>query len=496
MDYIWKLLVLLLVMLGHITSRRHGRLAHLLRITGYVSALGLLSFKDYFADALLVSSVVIGFASTVYSKTYSEAKYGVGSLATLVDLFNISMIITFAARDLLELVAAWFITELLGFVLVSYDYVVFGNRDAQRAALKYLLFSMMPSHISWFTVFALVGLMEACELSLDSFNLGGVNQVVLFVVLLGFLAKAAVFPLHFWLADAHSHAPSPASALLSGVSVKMGVYALYILSRSSDMSGMSVVLIVLGSVSSIYGSIQAIREVDIKRILAYSTISNTGILVVLTSLLEFSGDVAFLEAVILYSLAHALYKSALFLDSGFIELLAHRRNLNELGYIHRICPGETASALLATMSILGLPPSVGFMAGVFVFASISRYLESSWIYVFAMMVSSLKEALSIVYNLRYLRAHVGSRREVTGFDSRAMSLWPVVTALAVTPYVLTIFLALLDYKGFLEFTLIRREMPVLSVLVFIAISLFTALTTLFKEPGSITYEEVQLDKSA
>ncbi|MEM1803357.1 MAG: proton-conducting transporter membrane subunit [Desulfurococcaceae archaeon] len=127
----------------------------------------------------------------------------------------------------MKLVVFWILAKLFGFLLVAYNYVATRNTLSYNSALKYLLFSMIPTDVALFTLLALIRLEKALELSPQSIAMTLMNPVAPLLVLVGFFAKAALFPPHFWLPDAHSAAPSPASALLSGVMVNMGIFALF-----------------------------------------------------------------------------------------------------------------------------------------------------------------------------------------------------------------------------------------------------------------------------
>ncbi|MEM1695352.1 MAG: complex I subunit 5 family protein [Desulfurococcaceae archaeon] len=326
------------------------------------------------------------------------------------------MILVFTSSTVLELVVFWILAELFGFLLVAYDYVATGNTLSYNSALKYLLFSMIPAHVALFTLLALIGLVKALELSPQSLAMTLMNPVALLLVLVGFFAKAALFPLHFWLPYAHSTAPSPASALLSCVMVNMGIFALYLLSHCNMNENIVVpALLLSGSITAIYGAIQSSLQSDIKRLLAYSITSNVAPVALMIGLYINTEDIVFVRATIVYTIAHILYKTSLFLDTGFIENLVHERNRGNLAtyrYISRIAPTETVSVLLTVLTFFGLPPSMCFLAKLFLFASIAKYLEKSWLYILVLAIVALKTSLAVVYNLNYLRAHIGRRRSV------------------------------------------------------------------------------------
>jgi formate hydrogenlyase subunit 3/multisubunit Na+/H+ antiporter MnhD subunit len=255
----------------------------------------------------------------------------------------------------------------------------------------------------------------------------------------GFFAKAAVAPLHFWLPDAHSMAPSPGSAILSGIMVKMGIYGItrLALMPSIDKGIAALVCLVFGSLTSIYGGLQAIVQSDIKRILAYSTISHTSTMTLLLGLYILSGSSQFLAATLIYAAAHAIYKASLFMDSGVVEVLTHTRSIERLGYVSRFAPGETLSAVISVLSLIGVPPTLGFLTKLAVFMSLAGHIPQSWVYLVATVIVAFEVILSVGYSVRYLLAHVGNPSyRYEEIDPGALKLTPYVLTLSVTSVVL------------------------------------------------------------
>ncbi|MEM3980528.1 MAG: proton-conducting transporter membrane subunit [Ignisphaera sp.] len=416
----------------------------------------------------------------------SNIKYGNTLLVPLSDLFLVSMILVFTSKYLIEFVTFWLLTELIGFFLIAYDYAVKGDSTALYAAVKYLLFSMIPTDIALFIILALTGFEEAFIVPIKELTLNLSNPVILVMVIVGFFSKAAIFPLHFWLPDAHSIAPAPASALLSGLMVKMGIYGFYLLSFYPINTSLAVFLMLFSSfLTVVYGALQASLQHDIKRLLAYSTTSNTALITSTLALYILSTDRIFVEAAMLYTIAHALYKTTMFLDSGFIELIAHERDIRKLGFISRVSPIETIAVITTVLTILGMPPSAGFIAKVFLFTAISKYLDKSWIYVAALVIASTKVALSIIYNIVYLRSHY---REDTQLDNieifrssrETLSLQHYVFASSLSIYVIVAVLLLIKYKGYLELELLKKMIAPLLISTLLLIVLGVTIYIMIK----------------
>jgi len=433
-----------LLFFGNLGSFRAGRLGATLRVLGYVVLLLLLYgwYLETFPSVLLVVSVVTASLVTLYTPGYSNRKYGTGALQPLVDFFTLSIILVFTSKYLIELVAIWLVAEMLGFFVVVYDAMIGVNPRAWSAGLRYLIVSMVPADLSLLLLLALTGLGPSVSTPLTSLVLDLSSPVLTVIAMLGFMAKAAVAPLHFWLPDAHSMAPSPGSAVLSGLMVKMGVYGLVRLALLQTVSVDAAVAacLVFGSLTAIYGGLQALVQSDIKRILAYSTISHTSAMTILIGLYVMSGSPDFLAAATIYAAAHAIYKASLFMDSGVIELLTHTRTLEKLGYVSRIAPSETLSALMSVLSLVGVPPTLGFLSKLIVFMTLASHIPASWVYLAITLVIAFEVALSIGYSVRYLLAHMGNPTyRYEELDPSGMKLAPYVLSLSVSSLVLTYY---------------------------------------------------------
>ncbi len=189
----------------------------------------------------------------------------------------------------------------------------------------------------------------------------------------GFGLKAALIPFHAWLPDAHSSAPSPISAMLSGVLIKaIGIYALLRLFFNMFQLSLeiSLVLITIGVLSMVIGVILAIGQWDMKRLLAYSSISQVGYVVMAAgmamNILVKGGDkgiaILALSGGLFHMFNHSVFKGLLFLTAGSVEYATGTRNLKELGGLSEYLPVTSATSFGASMSIAGIPPFNGFFS--------------------------------------------------------------------------------------------------------------------------------------
>src|SRR5207237_1912553 len=188
--------------------------------------------------------------------------------------------------------------------------------------------------------------------------------------LFGFGAKAGILPLHIWLPEAHPAAPSPVAALMSGVMLKTAIYGL--VRVTFDIGGeplwwWGVVALALGLATAIFGVVFAAVQVDMKRLLAYSSIENMGLIVVAFGLaIVFyaysmrSLAALAMTAMLYHCLNHAVFKSLLFLGTGSVLHATHERSLGKLGGLMRYMPWVGWATLVGVIACAGLPPSNGF----------------------------------------------------------------------------------------------------------------------------------------
>jgi multicomponent Na+:H+ antiporter subunit D len=206
-------------------------------------------------------------------------------------------------------------------------------------------------------LYGLAGTVNIADLALK-FRQENVFYIALGILMSGFFLKAAIFPFHFWLPDAHSVAPSSISALLSSVVVGTGVYAIMrVLFTIFSLSSFSIILICFGLITMILGGLMAFVQSDVKRLIAYSTISQTGYIIIAIGL----GSNG-LSAGIFHLLNNVIMKSLLFLSIGIVIWHTGTRDMNKLGGLGRQMPIVMISFLIGSLSIAGIPLLNGFVS--------------------------------------------------------------------------------------------------------------------------------------
>lgn len=317
---------------------------------------------------LLISG--IGTIIVIYSGTYLSGHHHQGRFFAFILMFMGSMLGLVFADNLVVLFVFWELTSITSFLLIGFDHT---RQASRRAAIQ----ALVITNAGGLALLVGVILLQKITGTWDLSSLRGsgdlVREMALYpVVLVLFLAaaftKSAQFPFHFWLPNA-MEAPTPVSAFLhSATMVKAGVY---LLARINPMFGgtelWSIILVVFGGVTLLYGATLALRQTDMKQMLAQTTVASLGLLVLLIGV---GTDVA-ISAAVLYLIAHALYKAALFLIAGIIDHETGTREITELGGMRRLMPVTFFVAILAALSMAGIAPAIGFLAKEEMYLSLS-----------------------------------------------------------------------------------------------------------------------------
>ena len=320
---------------------------------------------DWTIDALSAQFLVlitgIGTMVFIYASGYLSHTQHAGRLFSVMLLFRAAMAGAVRADQLLMLIVCWELTSLNTFILLGYNHSSEQARDAARQALFITLGGGLALLAGFILLWQISG-----TWSLQTIIRSGPQMVsdprlpaALILVFIGCFTKSAQFPFHFWLPNAMS-APTPASAYLhSATMVKLGIYLLARLDPAfNGLLLWEVTLISVGSITAVWAAMLALRERDLKRILARSTVSALGTLVLLIGLPHEQASVA----AVAFLYAHALYKAPLFFIAGNIDHATGTRSIDHLMGLRRYMPFTTVAAVLAGLSMAGLPLSFGYVA--------------------------------------------------------------------------------------------------------------------------------------
>ena len=297
---------------------------------------------------------------------------------------HISMLLVVMIRDALAFLIVWEIMSLVSFFLVIFES---DKKETVKIGLKYLI----QMHIG--VVFLMIAFIVAysitgAEFSFDGFSVYFASHNPFFLFLLffiGFGIKAGFIPLHSWLPHAHPAAPSHVSGVMSGVMIKMGIYGvLRVLSYiHHDLFGIGLFILIISLVSGIIGVSLAIVQHDVKKLLAYHSIENIGIIGIgiglgviglaenmpVLAVLGFGGG-------ILHILNHSLFKSLLFYTAGSVYKQTHTRNIEQLGGLIKKMPKTALFFLLGALAISGLPPFNGFISEFLIYSGMFKSLQA------------------------------------------------------------------------------------------------------------------------
>jgi multicomponent Na+:H+ antiporter subunit A len=346
---------------------------------------------------LLISGV--GALVLIYSGSYLAGHPELGRLYAFLLMFMASMLGLVLADNLLALFVFWELTSISSYLLIGFDH---DRAEARRAALQALLVTGGGGLALLAGLLLLGQAGGSLELSAllkqaDPLRAHPLYGPALLLILAGAFTKSAQFPFHFWLPGA-MEAPTPVSAYLhSATMVKAGVYLLARLSPALGGTDLWITTAsVVGGTTMLVGAWLALVQSDLKRILAYSTVSALG---TLTLLLGLGGPLA-VHAAVAFLLGHALYKGALFLVAGALDHQTGTRDVDQLGGLGRVMPLTALAAGVAALSMAGLPPMFGFIAKELSYEATLHAPAAMWITAAAVAANALLVAAAILAGLR------------------------------------------------------------------------------------------------
>lgn len=384
---------------------------------------------------LLITTLTLLPSIYLYSSTYM--RHRVEEVGTPLNLYY-GLLLLNTASILGVLLSYNMITFIVFYellVLTSWALVYFygyGNRI--NISLTYLVWSLVGSLL---IIIGLVGVYV--HLDTLSFNLSLTQDIpswILYTLLIGFAIKMGLAGVHLWLPLTHAEAPTPFSAVLSPLIIGLGGYGvLRILKPLIPTNEFLMIILIWGIASIVYGGIGALVEDDIKRILAYSSISHMGYLTLALSIHDYVLSNA---AFSYHYLAHAYSKALLFLASGVLIYVLNIRNIKLVSGVLRTCKLCGIAFIIGFLSLAGLPPFAGFISKLLIISSILRsatYLGTEF-YILS-IVASITTVFSLAYGVRVIKYVVFGtpKPEVSGFElplTMSLSLIIIIVLLVIT----------------------------------------------------------------
>ena len=346
-------------------------------------------------SALMVGLIsCIGFLCVIYSISYMRRYKGVQTYDSLLMFIIAGMIGTVLTGDLFNMFVFLEITFISAYPLVAF----FGGARGMEASFKYMVLSTISSLMFLLgigLIYNFTGTLNMAHIAeVTEAKSGELVDFALILLMIGFGLVSAIVPLHAWLPDAHPAAPTPISALLSGVTVKVGLYGM--LRIVYTMFGfqrvpIGSIMIVLGLATIIIGAGFALVQTDIKRMLAYSTISQVGYITLALGIGTQSG----VEGAVFHILNHAVMKSLLFLTVGCVIYKIGTRDMSKMGGLLKQMPLEATAFLVGGLAIAGVPPLNGFFSKLLIYIAC---FEAGYLVPLAIAISV--SLLTLAYYLR------------------------------------------------------------------------------------------------
>jgi hydrogenase-4 component B len=396
-----------------------------LRLRGPVPEFAFHFQLDALSAFFLAPICLMGALGSIYGLSYWRQRRHPRTGRRLQLCYGIllaSMSLVVLASDGIAFLFAWEVMALSAFFLVSTEEY---KKEAQDAGWLYLV----STHVSTLSLFALIALLRlACgSFEFRPIEAGqaslGLRTAIFLLALFGFGFKAGMMPFHFWLPSAHASAPSHVSAILSGVLLKVGIYGLLrtsMLLPAPPVSWGGLVLL-LGTASAVLGVLFALGQHDLKRLLAYHSIENIGIILMglglaLIGQARSRSDwiVLGLAGCLLHVWNHALFKSLLFLAAGSVVHSVGTREIDRMGGLSKRMPKTAFLFFAGAVAICGLPPLNGFVSELFIYLGLFRSLQGSSAAALAAPALALVGALALACFVKALGAvFFGHRRQPT-----------------------------------------------------------------------------------
>lgn len=392
------------------------------------------------AFALLVSGA--GAIVLFYCWKYFAAdEVGLARFGATFLAFSASMLGLVLADNVYLLFVFWEATTVFSFLLIGHA----GQRRTSRAAaLQALIITTLGGLAMLVGLVLLQAVTGSASLSvmLASAPSGALVNVAVYLLLVGALTKSAIFPTHFWLPGAMA-APTPVSAYLHAAAmVKAGIYLIARMAPVfNDVPGFRLTLVLLGGLTMLAGAYRALRQFDLKLVVAYGTVSQLGLLVLVFGL----GDPRTQLAGFALLFAHAVAKAPLFLSVGAIDLAAGTRDLRRISGLGRKAPTLLVLTAIPALSLAGMIPLVGFVAKESAFGGLLSVAASDALGVVALSCVIVGSALTAAYMFRFLWGAFAKKRKVS---SEAFLRVPTSMLFAIAAFVVFVVMGGVFASGF------------------------------------------------
>ena len=368
-------------------------------------------FVDGISLSMVILTLTIVLAAVIFSINYMQGRKNLATYYALISLLSVGLVGVFIASNLLLFYFFW---ELM----IVPAYFILGNwgyKDSYKAAFKFFIYTHAGAVFIVLGIGGIFMLTNTLDMSQAAQLLMNANpeyvKYILIAVTAGFAVKMAIVPLHSWLPDAYSEAPAPMSALLSGVITSAGAYAVIRISLLTVLPALQINsatfatdflygLSIFGVISAFFGSFLALRETDIKKVMAYSSISHMGYILFGFSL--FPIQIA-MTGTVLQIITHGVSKGLFFLTAGAIMTQLSTRNIREMGGLAGKMPITATSSIIAALSLAGTPPFACFISEVLIFMGAFQAIQAGAnFFIIPTALMLIATVLSLGYSLRFI----------------------------------------------------------------------------------------------
>lgn len=384
----------------------------------------------------MITGVIYGLN---YMKAYVEQRANLAMHWLAYILLHISLILICSVQNAMVFLICWELMALSAFMLVIFEHY---KTDTLKAGINYLI----QSHVS--ILFIMLGFIYVAAKT-DSYDFNAIAEfshqqstmagTVLFLsFFIGFAIKAGFVPFHTWLPHAHPVAPSHVSGVMSGVVIKIGIYGILrmVLLINADYATIGYVILFISLFSGVYGVALAIIQHNLKKLLAYHSIENIGIIGIgigigcigLGTGNEVMATLGFMGA-LLHTLNHSLFKSLLFYSAGNVYQSAHTMDIERLGGLIKQMPHTALLFLIGSLAICGLPPLNGFISEFLIYGGIYDWLASASLVSLIIVTFSILGLVMIgglaifCFTKAFSIVFLGSKRSTPALDTIERSFW-------------------------------------------------------------------------
>lgn len=322
---------------------------------------------DNIGIILTVLTSFVFFLASVASKFNIRANHKF--YYSMLLLLEASILGIFASGDMFLFFLFWELELIPAYFLIGNNWGGIENPNAKNSAIKFVLFTFLGSMVMLLGILLLHyynyisnGILSASFTDINASRIpGGIQTLISICLLVGFGVKLPIIPLHTWLPDAHTNAPTPVSMILAGILLKTGAYGIYRFNYETLADAFHIIapiLAIFALVNIIYTAFVAYSQTDIKRIVAYSSISNMGLVLLGLCAINQIG----LSASVFHMVAHALVTCGLFMIAGIVYLRCKNRDINTLSGIASVMPRLFGFAVLIVLASIGIPAFAPFVS--------------------------------------------------------------------------------------------------------------------------------------